>query len=438
MSQRSSGYGGERDGGQDAPRSLSPAVSRLGDGLRQTCPSGPEHHPPTPFWKGNRVSTTPAKLDWTELDDKAVDTVRVLAMDAVQKVGNGHPGTAMSLAPGGVPAVPEGDAAQPGRPPLARPRPLRPLLRALEPDPLHPALPRRLGPRARRPRRRCAPGAARRPATRSTATPPASRPRPARSARASATRSAWRWPPAASTACSTRTSALGDSPFDHHDLRAVLRRRHRGGRLGRGLRDRRRPAARQPHPDLRRQPDLDRGQHRHRARPRTSARATRPTAGTSSTSTGPTTARRTRRTCPALYDAIRKAEAVTDKPSFIVLHTIIAWPAPNAQNTGKAHGSALGADEVAATKKVLGFDPEQTFEVPTGVLEHTRQAVDARQGRPGRRGTTRSPRGRRSRPPTPPSSSGSRPAPCPRAGPTTCRRSTPTRRASRPASPPAP
>ena len=45
------------------------------------------------------MSNLPAKLDWNELDDKAVDTVRVLAMDAVQKVGNGHPGTAMSLAP---------------------------------------------------------------------------------------------------------------------------------------------------------------------------------------------------------------------------------------------------------------------------------------------------------------------------------------------------
>jgi transketolase len=79
---------------------------------------------------------------------------------------------------------------------------------------------------------------------------------------------------------------------------------------------------------------------------------------------------------PALYDAIRAAEAVTDRPSFIVLHTIIAWPAPNAQNTGKAHGSALGVEEVAATKKVLGFDPELTFEVPPGVLEHTRKAVE--------------------------------------------------------------
>jgi transketolase len=79
---------------------------------------------------------------------------------------------------------------------------------------------------------------------------------------------------------------------------------------------------------------------------------------------------------PALYAAIRRAQAVRDKPSFIVLHTIIAWPAPDAQNTGKAHGSALGADEVAATKKILGFDPEQTFEVPTDVLEHTRAAVE--------------------------------------------------------------
>ena len=79
---------------------------------------------------------------------------------------------------------------------------------------------------------------------------------------------------------------------------------------------------------------------------------------------------------PALHEAIRKANAVTDRPSFIVLRTIIAWPAPSAQNTGKAHGSALGADEVAATKRVLGFDPDKTFEVPPGVLEHTRAAVD--------------------------------------------------------------
>ena len=78
---------------------------------------------------------------------------------------------------------------------------------------------------------------------------------------------------------------------------------------------------------------------------------------------------------PALYAAIKAAEAVTDKPSFIRLRTIIAWPAPNAQNTGKAHGSALGPDEVAATKEVLGFDPALTFDVDPEVIEHTRQAV---------------------------------------------------------------
>jgi len=78
---------------------------------------------------------------------------------------------------------------------------------------------------------------------------------------------------------------------------------------------------------------------------------------------------------PALYAAIRKAQQVTDRPSFIVLRTIIAWPAPTLQNTGKSHGSALGPDEVAATKKIVGFDPEQTFEVPDDVIAHTREAV---------------------------------------------------------------
>lgn len=75
---------------------------------------------------------------------------------------------------------------------------------------------------------------------------------------------------------------------------------------------------------------------------------------------------------PALYDALMKAREVTDKPSLIVLHTIIGWPAPNKQNTYAAHGSALGADEVAATKEILGFDPAKNFEVGRDVLKHTR------------------------------------------------------------------
>jgi len=77
-----------------------------------------------------------------------------------------------------------------------------------------------------------------------------------------------------------------------------------------------------------------------------------------------------------VWDALDAAEAVTDQPSLIVLKTIIAWPAPNAQNTAKAHGSALGAEEVAATKKLLDFDPTKTFEVPPEVLAHTRGLVE--------------------------------------------------------------
>jgi len=79
---------------------------------------------------------------------------------------------------------------------------------------------------------------------------------------------------------------------------------------------------------------------------------------------------------PALFEAIAAAKAVTDRPSMIVLNTIIAWPAPNAQNTEASHGSALGADEVALTKQVLGFNPEQHFAVADDVLVHTRGLVE--------------------------------------------------------------
>ncbi|HXR70270.1 transketolase [Actinocrinis sp.] len=75
----------------------------------------------------------------------------------------------------------------------------------------------------------------------------------------------------------------------------------------------------------------------------------------------------------ALHKAIRAAENETDRPSIIRLRTIIAWPAPKLQNTGKAHGSALGESEVAATKEVLGFDPQQHFEVAEEVLAHARK-----------------------------------------------------------------
>ncbi|MGW2962859.1 transketolase [Streptomyces sp. NPDC001220] len=78
----------------------------------------------------------------------------------------------------------------------------------------------------------------------------------------------------------------------------------------------------------------------------------------------------------ALYAALKAARAETGRPSIIAMRTIIAWPAPNARNTEASHGSALGADEVAATKRVLGFDPERSFEVAGEVLDHTRRALD--------------------------------------------------------------
>lgn len=77
-----------------------------------------------------------------------------------------------------------------------------------------------------------------------------------------------------------------------------------------------------------------------------------------------------------LHAAIEAAKGETDKPSLIILRTIIGWPSPGKQNSGKIHGSALGADELAATKKVLGFDPEQTFTVADDVIAHTRSLAD--------------------------------------------------------------
>ncbi|WP_030858970.1 transketolase [Streptomyces sp. NRRL F-2747] len=78
----------------------------------------------------------------------------------------------------------------------------------------------------------------------------------------------------------------------------------------------------------------------------------------------------------ALFEALAAAKAETGRPSFIAMRSIIAWPAPHAQGTEASHGSALGDDEVAATKRVLGFDPEKSFDVSAEVLAHTRKALD--------------------------------------------------------------
>lgn len=79
-----------------------------------------------------------------------------------------------------------------------------------------------------------------------------------------------------------------------------------------------------------------------------------------------------------LHAALTAAQARSDRPTFIRLRTTIAWPAPNAQGTAKSHGAALGAEEVAATKRELGLDPDTAFAFDADLLARIRQD---RQGR---------------------------------------------------------
>ncbi|MFY7069130.1 transketolase [Nocardiopsis changdeensis] len=78
---------------------------------------------------------------------------------------------------------------------------------------------------------------------------------------------------------------------------------------------------------------------------------------------------------PALFEAIRRGNAETERPTFIRLRTVIGWPAPNKQNTGAIHGAAMGSDEISATKEILGLTDEP-FHVDEAVIEHTRKALD--------------------------------------------------------------
>lgn len=78
----------------------------------------------------------------------------------------------------------------------------------------------------------------------------------------------------------------------------------------------------------------------------------------------------------SLEDAMIKAASENKQPVLIRLHSVIAWPAPKAKGTAESHGSALGADEVAATKKILGVNPDASFEVSEEVLQHSRKVKD--------------------------------------------------------------
>ncbi|WP_282580305.1 transketolase [Nocardioides sp. InS609-2] len=319
------------------------------------------------------MTPNPSKLDWNDLDQKAVDTVRVLAMDAVQKVGNGHPGTAMSLAPAAyllfqkVMRHNPADPHWPGRDRFVLSCGHSSLtlylqlflggwglelddIKALRTwgskTPGHPEYGHTAG-------------------VETTTGPLGQGIGNAVGMAMAARRERGMLDP---------NAAEGASPFDHHiyalcsdgDIEegvsaeaSALAGVQQLGNLTL-IYDANRISI-EDDTDIALAEDV----------------AQRYEAYGWHVQTVDWTHDETKYSedVPALYAAIQKAESVTDRPSFIVLRTIIAWPAPTLQNTGKSHGSALGDDEVAATKKVLGFDPDQTFEVPAGVLEHTREAV---------------------------------------------------------------
>lgn len=315
-----------------------------------------------------------AGLDWTDVDQKAVDTARVLAMDAVQKVGNGHPGTAMSLAPAAyllfqkVMRHNPADPHWPGRDRFVLScghssitlytqlflggwgleiEDLKSLRTWGSKTPGHPEFGHTAG-------------------VETTTGPLGQGVANAVGMAMAARRERGLLDP---------NAAEGESPFDHHvyalcsdgDLEegvsaeaSSLAGTQKLGNLT-VIYDANRISI-EGDTDVAFTEDVAKRYEAYGWHVQT----------VDWTNDGT----RYAEDVPALHDAIRKAEAVTDRPSFIVLRTIIAWPAPNAQNTGAAHGSALGEEEVAATKKVLGFDPELTFEVPDDVIKHTRLAVD--------------------------------------------------------------
>ena len=320
--------------------------------------------------------STKKSLDWTELDQRAVDTVRVLAMDAVQKVGNGHPGTAMSLAPAATLLFQRylrHDPTDPGW--LGRDRFVLSAGHSsltlyiqlylsgygLELDDL----------KALRTWGSLTPGHPEHGHTagvETTTGPLGQGVGNAVGMAMAARRERGLFDPEAPE---------GESPFDHNVWVIASDGDMEEGISNEASSIAARAAVGQPDPALGRQPHLDRGRHERSPCRRTSPAATRRWAGTCSGSTGSTTTASYHENVQALADAFDAALAVTDRPSFIALRTIIAWPAPNAQNTGKAHGSALGDDEVAATKRLLGLRHRPVrSRSPTQVLAHTREVVD--------------------------------------------------------------
>jgi transketolase len=316
---------------------------------------------------------TDARLDWTELDDRAVDTVRVLAMDAVQKVGNGHPGTAMSLAPAAyllfqkVMRHNPADPHWPGRDRFVLScghssltlyiqlylggwglelEDLKSLRTWGSKTPGHPEYGHTAGVE--------------------TTTGPLGQGIGNAVGMAMAARR--------ERGLLDPNAEPGESAFDHHIYAMAS-----DGDIEEGVSSEASSiAGTQQLGNL----TLIYDENKISIEDDTNIALSEDVAkryeayGWHVQTVDWTKGGSYKEDVPELHQALKAAERVTDQPSIIVLRTIIAWPAPNAQGTGKAHGSALGADEVAATKKVLGFDPDRSFEVDEEVLAHTREAVE--------------------------------------------------------------
>lgn len=323
------------------------------------------------------MTTSPAPLSWTDLDRRAVDTVRVLAMDAVQRAGNGHPGTAMSLAPAAYllfQQVMRHDPSDPGWP--GRDRfvlsaghssltlylqlylsgygldldDIKALRQWGSKTPGHPEYRHTVGVE--------------------TTTGPLGQGLANSVGMAMAARR--------ERGLFDPDAPAGTSPFDHHiwviasdgDIEegisheaSALAGHQRLGNLvviyddnQISIEDDTRIALSEDVPAR----YAAYGWHVQTVDWRTG----RPGSGSY------------REDVPALHRALLAAKAEAGRPSFIALRTIIGWPAPTKQNTGKAHGSALGAEEVAATKQILGVDPEVDFPVEDEVRDHARAVLD--------------------------------------------------------------
>jgi transketolase len=316
------------------------------------------------------VSTTPNVFEWTELDQRTVDTARVLAMDAVQKVGNGHPGTAMSLAPAAYlifqrflrhdptdPAWVGRDrfVLSPGHTSLTLYTQLYLSGYGLSLDDLKRF--RVAGSRT--------PGHPEHGHTAGVET--TTGPLGQGIANAVGMAMAARY----ERGLFDPEAAPGTSPFDHTIWSIVS-----DGDLEEGISAEASSLA--GHQKLGNLVALYDDNHIS-------------IEGDTDTAFSEDVLARyeaygwhVQRVTPksdgdidvlALATALDAAKAETGRPSIIAMRTIIAWPAPDAQNTAKAHGSALGDAEIAATKKVLGFDPQKSFEVTEAVINHAREVV---------------------------------------------------------------